>query len=475
MRKCFYFLFSVTVFLFTSLQAQEKTDSAGRFSRFIKKSSYGISVRSFFMSTINEGKPKDDHAQAVGVAPFYKTPLFGGRRSTDGFRFTVKGHVIINAFSSALDEPDPVTGQINRYETGLFDVTDISNKYELFRLGELNLSYQRKQFKFVAGRQVLQTPFINIQDGRMFPTSEEAAWIEQKLGGKKCDVKLQGGWITRFGPRSTMKFYNPGTSIGLYPSGVSDSGAKSGYPGNVQSNGVGVAGVILKKGICATEAWNTYIENVSNTALFLNTCTWKIGKDSTRNRSMAIGAQLIRQDASGKGGNPDSTLRYQEVKSKNWVYGFRAAYNGKDWNVTANYTRIEKLSRFLFPREWGRDPFYTFLPRERCEGLGDVHAFTVTFEKKWGTVLKSGTGLGYYDLPDVKNFRLNKYAMPSYYQGNVFLQFTPGKKWKGFDLFLLVMAKKGVGETYGSSRYTYNRVDMLHINLVINYTLSNSK
>ena len=28
----------------------------------------------------------------------------------------------------------------------------------------------------------------------------------------------------------------------------------------------------------------------------------------------------------------------------------------------------------LLPREWGRDPFYTFLPRERNEGLGDVHA-----------------------------------------------------------------------------------------------------
>lgn len=26
------------------------------------------------------------------------------------------------------------------------------------------------------------------------------------------------------------------------------------------------------------------------------------------------------------------------------------------------------------PREWGREPFFTFLPRERNEGFGDVHA-----------------------------------------------------------------------------------------------------
>ena len=29
------------------------------------------------------------------------------------------------------------------------------------------------------------------------------------------------------------------------------------------------------------------------------------------------------------------------------------------------------------PREWGKEPFYTFLPRERNEGLGNIHAFTV--------------------------------------------------------------------------------------------------
>jgi ribonucleoside-diphosphate reductase alpha chain len=29
------------------------------------------------------------------------------------------------------------------------------------------------------------------------------------------------------------------------------------------------------------------------------------------------------------------------------------------------------------PREWGRDPFYTFLMGERNEGLGDVYAFAL--------------------------------------------------------------------------------------------------
>ena len=34
------------------------------------------------------------------------------------------------------------------------------------------------------------------------------------------------------------------------------------------------------------------------------------------------------------------------------------------------------MAVFLMPREWGREPFYTFLPRERNEGLGGVNAWT---------------------------------------------------------------------------------------------------
>ena len=44
------------------------------------------------------------------------------------------------------------------------------------------------------------------------------------------------------------------------------------------------------------------------------------------------------------------------------------------WETTLNYNRITTHGRYLMPREWGRDPFFTFFPRERNEGLGDVHA-----------------------------------------------------------------------------------------------------
>jgi hypothetical protein len=44
----------------------------------------------------------------------------------------------------------------------------------------------------------------------------------------------------------------------------------------------------------------------------------------------------------------------------------------QEWSL--NYTRITKHGRFLFPREWGIEPFYTFMQRERNEGAGDVHA-----------------------------------------------------------------------------------------------------
>ena len=56
------------------------------------------------------------------------------------------------------------------------------------------------------------------------------------------------------------------------------------------------------------------------------------------------------------------------------------------------------------PREWGQEPFFTYLSRERNEGLGNVAAVMGKvnyFEPK--TRIKSSLAAGYYRLPDVKN------------------------------------------------------------------------
>jgi hypothetical protein len=122
------------------------------------------------------------------------------------------------------------------------------------------------------------------------------------------------------------------------------------------------------------------------------------------------------------------------------------------------------------PREWGRDPFFTFLSRERNDGLGDVHALVgklAILLPKNG--LKINIGGGYFKLPDVKNFALNKYGLPSYSQLNIDARYEFKGVFKGLEGQFLYVMKFNQGETYNDLRYTFNKVNMSLLNVVLNY------
>lgn len=124
------------------------------------------------------------------------------------------------------------------------------------------------------------------------------------------------------------------------------------------------------------------------------------------------------------------------------------------------------------PREWGKEPFYTFMPRERNEGLGNVHAINVKATvNSFNNNLKAGLAYGYYKLPDVKNYRLNKYGMPSYHQMNFDLGYSFNKFLRGLDVKLLAVYKLNAGETYGNLKYVYNKVNMTNLNLIVDFKI----
>jgi hypothetical protein len=134
----------------------------------------------------------------------------------------------------------------------------------------------------------------------------------------------------------------------------------------------------------------------------------------------------------------------------------------------ANYTRITADGRYLMPREWGREPFYTFLPRERNEGAGDVHATTVNLIWRTKSGFRVQADAGRYWLPPVSNARLNKYAIPSYYQFGINAQYQLKGDWQGLAVQLLTLVKVPV-DTDLSEKQSINKVDMLHADLIINY------
>lgn len=451
-------VFFLLLIPFSGLRAQ--TDTAGKspVANAFWKGKPQVQLRYFFLGTQNDGQLSDAYAHALGGGIRYETGSFYGFQAGAGV-FSV-----FNLASSDLTRTEPLTGQPNRYEIGQFDLLSPSTKKDMNRLEEAFLRYKWKETSLSFGRMVLKTPFLNPQDGRMRPTAESGFWLESKA---LKNLEVQAGFLNAISPRSTFKWFRIGDSFGIYPSGVSEWGAKSAYARKVQSEFVALLGLQYKLGEKARfRFWEVWIDNVSQTLMI------QADNEGITSASWAPvwGLQWIRQDQVGNGGHANPALAYVSKGWKANVFGVRLGVRKRKWETSLNYTRITAEGRYLFPREWGRDPFFTFLPRERNEGAGDVHAFVLKSGTVWETIhLRPELGLGYYRMPDVKNVRLNKYGMPSYYQLNASLKYDFPSALKGLEAELLLVYKRRDGATYGNLAYVYNKVNMWQINAVVNW------
>ena len=210
-------------------------------------------------------------------------------------------------------------------------------------------------------------------------------------------------------------------------------------------------------------AWDLYVENMFNTAMLFV----EAGEKESR---WSFSAMALQQTPAARGGLADAELAYMPrgQDSRAMSARLRNVLGRFRWQV--NYSRITRDGRYLMPREWGRDPFFTFLPRERNEGLGDLHATTLNLILR---DIRPGLRLevdgGAYWLPAISDARLNKYAFPSYaqYVLNAQYQFQGG--WKGMAIQLLYLYKMPLYDQDLSERQAINKVDMHHVNLIINY------
>ena len=414
--------------------------------------------RYFNMYTNNQKDLTDYYANAVGGGLRFETAKF------HNFQFAISGFYTFNIGSSDMTKPDPQTGQLNRYEIGLFDINNGSNKKDIDRLEEFYIKYNYKKSSVKFGRQLLNTPFINLQDGRMRPTGVEGLWTEIN---EIKSIRIEGGWLYSISPRSTTRWFSIGETMGIYPSGLNPDGSLSDYAGHIESRGIALAAVHYRpvKNL-KVQAWNMYTENIFNSALLQADLSVPF-KNSSK---LLIATQLIRQDVVNEGGNLNQQHTYFQKGTGSLSFGAKLALQNKDWETSLNYNRITSEGRYLIPREWGRDPFFTFLPRERNEGFGDVHAIMAKIDYKIPALgFRTSLAAGYYDLPDVKNYKLNKYGMPAYTQINTDFRYTFAKSLKGLEAQLLIMAKLRNGETYSNSKMLINKVNMWQSNLVLNF------
>jgi hypothetical protein len=409
------------------------------------------------MATINEGDLSDYYANAIGGGLRYETAPF------KGFQLGMSGYFIYNLSSSDLTQKDPLTGAPNRYEIGLFNIQDATNKRDLDRLEELFIKYTSGKYRITLGKQILRFPFVNPQDGRMRPTLIDGIYAEM-LPTEKW--KINAGWFYKISPRGTIEWFNIGRSMGVNPQGINPDGTPSNYRDNTKSAGIGIIdGSYRFNDNFTLNFHDQFTENVFNTAFVQLDYFKKVN----RGRFQAS-VQYTRQDPVAKGGNDDPSKSYFLPGTNSNIVSTRLGWLEGPWQTSINYTRISKGGRFLSPREWGRDPFFTFLPRERNEGLGDVHAFMAKATRKVPKAnLQLDLGLGYYDLPDINNAAYNKYRLPSYVQSNADVKYEFQGLLAGLDLDVLYVHKWLAGESYGDLKAIINKVNMSNINIVLNY------
>jgi hypothetical protein len=439
-------------------ERDENQDSSSLQSIFRRGNFYGH-ARSFVSVTDNADDLSDYYAHAFGMGIGYESGKI------KNFQIGISGFFIYNLYSSDLGKIDPLGAGPSRYELGLFDMENPNNHSDLDRLEDLYVKYNYRQSNLKVGKQHIRTPFINPQDGRMRPTLVDGLVLSFS---EIKNTKIDAGYIYKISPRSTVKWFGVGESIGVYASGVNPDGTRSNYAGNLYSEGAFYAGIThtLKKNH-EWQVWNLFVQNIFNASLGQYIGTFKLNNQS----NVKVGLQGIMQQALAEGGHADVQKTYMQKDSRTYTYGARLELNKERLGMLQfNYNRITPHGRYLMPREWGRDPFFTFMPRERNEGFADVHAVTAVVGKSYGkSGFKSDVSYGRFYLPDVKDAPMNKYAMPSYWQFNADLRYKAHGFFKGFELQLLYVYKGQLKDNFKNNRYVFNRVDMSLYNFVINY------
>ncbi|MFN3529444.1 MAG: OprD family outer membrane porin [Bacteroidia bacterium] len=433
---------------------RDSTEAAETLQQFFRNGTLFGHARYFFMHTDNAPGLSDYFANAFGMGIAYESAPY------KGFQLGLSGFFNYNLYSSPLDQPDPRTGQMNRYEIGIFDIERPAETRDMDRLEDLYLKYTYRKTQFVFGKQHVKTPFINPQDGRMRPTLVEGLQFRLQEWEK---LEVQGGLLYNLSPRSTVRWFRIGESIGVYPKGQNTLGEPAFYKGKISSDYLGFIGFRYKPiPNLELQLWDMYVDQLMNNVLLQADYSFATNRIRWR-----IGAQAILQD--GVGGNAlshDYLLPNHQAR----VYGVRLGFDlPSSWQFTANYTRIADRHRYLMPREWGRDPMFTFLPRERNEGFADVHAASLVIKKQLSSRWIVSSGTGYYRLPDPADAFRNKYAMPAYYQINLDALYNFGGLFEGLSGQILYVYKGPTGATPKNERWVFNKVNMSLLNVVLNY------
>ncbi|MBT8281891.1 MAG: hypothetical protein KJO16_09950 [Muriicola sp.] len=444
---------SITLLLLTNgLLAQERisTSDVDNLKEIFTDSEVEGHIRNFFMSTLNEGGLKDYYTNAIGGALAIKT------RQYKGFELGVKGIFTYRGFSSDLNQPDETTGDVSKWEHELYDITDLDNFNDLDRLEELYLKYNFSKGYATYGKlAVEETPLLNESDGRMKPFAFKGVWFQ--FNKNKHSINLS--WLDRVSPRSTVEWFNFNEAIGLVNNGFQPNGELADYRDKTESKGIALLQYENKTKHANIKANHWYLDNIHHTSMLemdLHYNFWKLDMQYAIQIPDSFQKELAYEE------------RYVQPEENGQVLSAKLAYEPEDWHIGVAFTRAFDSGRFLFPKELGRDHFFTSIPRSRLEGFGDTEVLTFSGEYKFNRErLLLGLDLTEVFGPRAGDVEFNKYNLDEYYQLNLRLHYEFIGFFQGLNFDVLFIHKENRNNS--DPEIIFNTSNFDQFSVVANY------
>jgi hypothetical protein len=353
---------------------------------------YG-NIRMFSMSTINEKQLTDHSALALGISVGYQSALW------KGFRILGEGQYVGKLFSTNLLDTTSSGQSTAKWERELFDIQNPQRNNDILRFHKLYLSWTHENTLLKLGRQEVESPLVNFRDGRMNGFCFGGVHASSKLGQH---MELTGFWLNQVLVRSTTEWLNFNDAIGLVSRGKNPKGQGNTYQFKTNSRGVGALSARWNTEKFDLTVWNIYLDKLSNSV-------WLQIEQKNR---FSWGLQMVHQN------HLDAARGLYAYQGSSTVYSGKIAWEiDKTNDISLSGLRVTKEGSFLFPRELGRDDFYTSMSRLRLDGLGDAWISNLRFARK-GNTYKQELALLYLNAPDWNNWTLNKYEIQDQFQLN---------------------------------------------------------
>ena len=401
-----FFLYHFTVFSQDFME--ESTENMSRMKNIFKDAYVHGHVRNFFLNTHNQGELKDYYTNATGGA----IGILSGNYK--GFEIGVKSIFTYQTFGSNLHAKDVSTGSSAKWEYELYDILNKNNYKNLDRIDELFLRYKFDNSYLSLGKLKPEfTPLLNQSDGRMMPFSHQGFWGHFSFHPRHTfDVGLLDG----VAPRATTEWFDLEDGIGLFNNGYQPNGERADYHEFYPSKGIGIITYKYLHKNFRIAFYDLYIDKLHNTI-------WTEVGYSLLNFN--LGLQVIYQTPLQFSEGLPYENRYIQPEEHGQVISSKLGWDTGMFKFAFAYTHAFDSGRFLFPKELGRDRFFTSISRSRLEGLGGVDVYT--FKSEF-TLPGSGFHVS-VDLQrvaglDLGQTTLNKYGIDETFQANTRLTYA---------------------------------------------------